>query len=143
VKREPNNAECRFFLGVARLLEGRLAQAVEQFTVAVALAPSNADYRQQLGLALLRMARLDEAHRETSVAVRLAPQRADVHYNHALVLVERGDRRAAVEHLETALALAPDMTAAREQLTRLRKLLEAAGASDVDENSPDACPFDC
>lgn len=136
---DPRQAECRYLLSVARLAHGNLAAAHEHAAAAVKLAPENPVFLVQLGLTALYLDRVDEALQHTSKAVQLAPQRADTHYSHALVLIQRSELPQAAVELEMALRIAPDMVAARDQLARVRGLLNASGsqpASGAVETAP-------
>lgn len=88
-------AEGWFWLGLARARLGRIAEAAEAFTQAVALMPENAVYHYNLGLALQHGGRLQEACGAYEAALRLDPRQAEAWHNLAAGRTELGDRRQA------------------------------------------------
>ena len=75
---EPENAEIKRELGIARLLAGADASAVEALEDAAGLAPDDVDVRMLHGLALLRTGGLTGAAEELHAASLAAPDDTDV-----------------------------------------------------------------
>jgi tetratricopeptide (TPR) repeat protein len=111
-------------LGVVRVGQGRLGDAVDHFTKTVDGRPSHADAHNNLGLALIRLGRPGEAVEPLRQALQLRPDFAFAHNNLGLALMRSGQRVAAEAEFIAALDTAPDLVSAR---VNLGALLLAAG----------------
>lgn len=113
----PGNAEALNNLGVARMMQDRLPEAVSVFSEATRIAGASARVCNNLGLALARQGRTDEALQ----AFLCAGTPAQAHNNLGYVLFLKGDYDAALVHLEQAVALSPVFyPQASENLKRAR-----------------------
>jgi len=108
---------------------GALAEAIATFGKAVGLAPRVAMLNFNLGACLLETGRSDEAEHYLKRALRLArpadeetPRLRQVAlWNLSLLYERRGERERAIEMLDELLEIAPNHTAAVEQLRVLRQ----------------------
>ena len=73
--------DARMSLGASRLAEGRLDEAVEEFTDAARLQPERAGVYNNWGIALAMQGRFDAAVVRLSEALRLDPNDADARAN--------------------------------------------------------------
>jgi Flp pilus assembly protein TadD len=121
----PRNAFAHNNLGVARLAQGRIDDALAHYRAAIDADPSNAHAHSNLGQALLRRGDLSAAEPTLREAVRLAPRFAEAHHNLGLVLSQRGDIAGAISAQETALRVRPDYAGAH---VALGSALDARGA---------------
>ncbi len=161
----PDSVAARNRLGITLTKLGRPAEAAEQFRAALARAPEAYLYNnlgfslEQAGQLHEALAALDDAlelqpafprahmnrglvlgrlerDAEALAAFALAGPEADAHFNLGVVQAE-GQRYAAAAHsFERALQLAPDMTAAWEQLRAVARL--AAAETAVEPAAPGA-----
>jgi len=95
-------------LGVALYNQGRLGEAADHFSKAVALDPDYADTQANLGTVLMQMGRTDEAARHLKIALRLDNNLADAHNSFGILLVEQGKPADAIKHYREALRIDPD-----------------------------------
>lgn len=104
-------------VGMARLEEGRIPEALAEFRRLAALHPREALHRSQAALALLRGGMGEAARAEARAAVALEPGSADAHAMLGLILqhdtfgrrfVKGWDRAGALAAYRKAIELAPD-----------------------------------
>jgi tetratricopeptide (TPR) repeat protein len=74
---KPNYADAHSNLGVALASQGKLDEAIAQYTEALRLDPDHARAHGNLGLALEAQGRTADAQRELELALRLNPNNAD------------------------------------------------------------------
>jgi tetratricopeptide (TPR) repeat protein len=103
------------------------AEALEQFTAALALAPENQPARYNAGLVLLRQGRLDEAREYFAEVIRLNPGYGGGHYGLGVVLARQGEPQAAEEEFREALRSNPRHA---NTLWQLGLALESQGRLD-------------
>ena len=106
--------------GNALATEGRLDEALAEFTEALRLDPGLVDARNNRGLVLARQGRNAEARREYQEALRYRPRHADALYNLAQLDASEGRADAALAGLERALEANPALAAAHSLRGRLR-----------------------
>jgi tetratricopeptide (TPR) repeat protein len=116
VLRKSNDADAHNNLGHALMNAGRLPEAVEEFTAALALNPNYPAALNNLGVTLSQTGHLPEAIEQLQHAVRVQPNKAETHNNLAMALLKAGRMSEAIEEFKTALALKPDDPAALNNL---------------------------
>jgi Flp pilus assembly protein TadD, contains TPR repeats len=107
-------------LGVALSNEGRLSDAVEHYSAALAIWPEYPEAHNNLGTARVDQGRIDDAFHEFSEAVRVRPRAADFHYNLGVVMSMRGDTTGAIREIITASVLDPGSARYQHALDILR-----------------------
>lgn len=137
LKRSPDNALARDYLGVALSMQGeglwgkkQTQQAIPYFTAALvefrraaALYPEGKG-NLHAGMALKYLGQFPEAAEAYRAAIRTSPHLASTHLALGEVLLQMGKPGEAIPHLEEAIRLAP----ASDKLAR--KLLEEARAKE-------------
>jgi Tfp pilus assembly protein PilF len=98
-------------LGDALARQGRLDDAVVEFSEALRLLPRYPDAQYNLGVALMRRGQTDKAIGHYVAALRLDPDSPNAHTNLGLALLGQGKNEEAIAHLEEALRLRPDAVA--------------------------------
>jgi tetratricopeptide (TPR) repeat protein len=106
--------------GIILNREGRLQDAIDDFNAALGIDGDLAEAYLNRGNSYFLAARYDraEADYERSLALGVAKPWA-AWYNIALVREARGDAAGARDAYESALALNPDFSAAKDKLARL------------------------
>lgn len=115
----PENAAVWQGLGLSRLRQGKMNQAVTALRRAVELNPEQWSALNALGVALNRQGQPAEALRYFDRALTLAPARADIHNNRAMALMMSGRKAAAEKDLRKALSLKPGYKLAQSNLALL------------------------
>ena len=116
VVKRPENARARNNFGYQLQQQGRLPEAIAQYTEAIALNPSYAQAFYNRGTACKELGDLDRAERDLKEAVRLNPSSPDAHNNLGSVMASRGDLEAGEAHFRQALELKPAFIDARLNL---------------------------
>lgn len=122
---EPAYVSAHYQLGATLLQLGRLPAAQAALETAVRLGPRHADAWLALGNARLQTGDAAGAIAAFTASLDLQPA-ADVHYNLALALLAARRDAEAETHLRAALALAPELAAARQRLAELHGAPSAA-----------------
>lgn len=110
VRRDPDNHEAWFQLGLLLRNSGRYAEAGQAFRRAGELAPNNADYLAYRGEIMMLMGRGEvppEAERLFRRAREIAPENPQARYFLAIIRDRRGEHRGAVDELIALLRDAP------------------------------------
>lgn len=110
LRRDPDNHELWYMLGLAHRDQEQFAQAEQAFRRAMELAPQNPDYTAYLGEMLLLQGGATpppEAEQLFRRVVELQPTNAQARYYLATLKDMRGDHRTAVDELLTLLREAP------------------------------------
>lgn len=144
----PNQPVVHHELGDELMATGRLADAIDEYRRAVALAPDRPLVRLALAVALDRDEQVDRARAETAIVLTLDSQlrrlasdeyvfvpAADVHYYRALALTERGalgEARLSLRKFLDELPSGPYAAHARRRL--------AAAETRVDPRELEADP---
>jgi tetratricopeptide (TPR) repeat protein len=129
---KPDSAEAHNNLAVA-LAEtpGRLPEAVSHFQEALRLKPDYVEAHNDLAIVLAETpGRLPEAIPHFEEVLRLKPDFADAHFNIAAAYARLGRLDEAIAHLEAALRLNPGLAGARENLGKLREIMDKSRGSD-------------
>jgi tetratricopeptide (TPR) repeat protein len=95
------------YLGLVRLRQSRLEEALELMRRSVAIAPSQADFHLNLGIALLDAGRPAEAIHSLQVTTLLKPALARAHLQLGKALCLAGQHERALKSLRTAADMDP------------------------------------
>lgn len=104
--------------------QNRLARAVEQYRLAVALKPDYVEALNRLGIVLDQLGRFKEADKAFRDAIAAAPDQAYLHNNLAFSYMMQLKWRDAKDALNKALTLHPDFARARVNLAMTLAQLE-------------------
>ena len=125
----PEVAELHYNLGRALAANGQTAQAVFHYGQALRLDPGYVKAHNNIGAAYLSSGRVDLAIDHLRAAVGIDPDFAGAYFNLGVALEFQGQLEAALEQYDKAVALRPGWKDWRENLTRVRHLLEAGDAA--------------
>jgi hypothetical protein len=98
-------AEDRY--GVALANQGRLTEAIEHYSAALAIWPDDPEAHNNLGTARMDQRRFSDAVHEFSEAARIKPHQMTFRYNLAVALDAAGRTPEAIRELQSALQLNP------------------------------------
>jgi protein O-mannosyl-transferase len=127
----PDNRMIENNLGTILGENGKYDEAEAHFIRALGTTPdfleviTDADIRTNLGLLLVRQRKLAEAMEQLNEALRLNPNSAETHEALGVVLAMSGKPEESISHFSTAIRLRPDWTAARENLKRAQRQIDA------------------
>ena len=148
LRSDSKNPEIHDGLGVALLMQHRLAECLASFERAVRLSPERPLYRIHRGMALTELGRYREAEEEfrNAEVSSLPEDRFDLNINRGRLRQRQGDFAGAEEEFAAALARDPKSLAARmgRGVAREARGEFAAAAEDyleavrLDPKSPDA-----
>jgi len=131
--------------GLAFLKLGRLEQAEEDLTGAIATGAPNHVWFRARGETRLKLSRLDPANADFMEAVRIKSDFGPAYHGQALVYIARNDYILAIPCLDRAIDYSPDLADAYYQRARCHHRLERTDAAMPDLNKsialdPDAIP---
>jgi tetratricopeptide (TPR) repeat protein len=112
----PNNFLANENLGLARLKQGRVAEAIVHLSEAARLAPRNSEAQKDLGSALLEAGQFEEAIIHLRTALELKPGFAEAEHALGSALFKSGRMTDAIAHFRQALAASPDLAEAHNNL---------------------------
>lgn len=101
-------ADALYNLATLRMRQQRPAEARELLNRALAANPAHRESLTRLGTLLVTGGEIEEGTALWRRAVAIDPYNIDARYNLAIVLAREGDHASAIEHLEAALAQAPN-----------------------------------
>jgi len=113
-------AGTHFDLAVAYQGQGRLDEAHEQYSRALALEPDHLGANMNLGALLYEQGRMDEAIKVYQKALVLRQDSVDLHFNLGVLYYKKGRTADAIRELEAALKIEPDSAQIRSMLDTLR-----------------------
>ncbi len=116
LERNPDAWLAHLNLGPILEREGRLGEAIEHYSAAVALKPDSVDAHFNLGVALSEEGRLLEATNAFEAAIRLKPKDEEAHNSLGIVLARLGRYADAIREYESAIAFKPDFADAENNL---------------------------
>lgn len=129
LKQAPRNPEALYLLGIARIAQGKVRDAVAPLQFVVAAEPRHGGALEHLGLALLMLGEFAEAERTLRAAAVLPGAPASVSMRLAVTILEQGRAAEAVSLLKRATLLDPEDTASHLNLGRALALSgDAEGA---------------
>jgi predicted O-linked N-acetylglucosamine transferase (SPINDLY family) len=108
LRRDPDNSDAYYYLGMMACQDGRFAEGAELAHKSLANNPRSARALVLLGRALSALGRLQEALPWFERAIALEPELAQAHASRADTLSDLGRTVEAVESYDRALHLAPD-----------------------------------
>lgn len=120
VRYAPYNAQVQDNLGVRRLKEGRVSEAVDSFRAAILLKPDDAILHHHLGVAYSKQGLADKAIASLTHALELDPLSAGVHCDLGGLLLKQGQRENALKHFYEALRINPRHRLARSMLMKTK-----------------------
>ncbi len=112
MKADPGLFGPRYYLGLLRLQQGRMAEACDCLDDAVKILPDNLPALMNYGMALRANAQPDEAVAIFDRALAIEPNMPEALYNRGVALGDLQRFETAVESYDRALVLQPEMTAA-------------------------------
>jgi Flp pilus assembly protein TadD len=129
----PDNYRAHANLGVVLANQGRLENAIAEYTTALRLNPNQPKAENNLGLALAASGDKAAALTHYTAAIRLDPDYTHAHQNLGVLLVELGRFDDAVVHGREAIRLNPGYAEAHMMLA-----IALASRGQVDEAIPHA-----
>lgn len=134
VARYPHVPFLRNELGNLLVKAGRLAEAAEQYRMAVQIEPEMVSAWNNLGVAEAGLGRLSEAESAYRRAIKMSPQYALAHYNLGRVHDALGSYDAAIEEYQKAIELDPGLLDVRRnpQIVSNRHLAAVLVSSYLD-----------
>jgi tetratricopeptide (TPR) repeat protein len=100
---------------------GRLAEAKQEYELALQRDPNHIEARMNLAAVLLRQGNLDRAARELGCVLEIEPENPGAHTNLGLTLAQQGHLERAVHEFREALRIDPQQQSAREALQTLER----------------------
>ena len=104
----PGNDRAQSALGNVLIKEGRPAEAMRCYEIALRIRPDRVEDRICHGVALMQQDRIAEAIADFEQALQINPRHAMAHCNLAAALDHQGKPAEAIEHFQTALAINPN-----------------------------------
>jgi Flp pilus assembly protein TadD len=122
----PESAELHNAIGIDAATAGRMGEAIEEFSRALAIDPDNAASHWHLGIALASANRRVEALEHLERSAQIDPGNGAVHHDLGLMLAFAGRLDEAEQHFQRALDIDPSMENARRNLEAVRAQRRAA-----------------
>ena len=95
-------------MGNALQQQGKLEEAIEAYTKALAIKPDYAEAYNNMGIVLQEQERLEEAIEAFKKALSIKPDYAEAYYNMGNALQEKGKLEEAIKAYSKALSINPD-----------------------------------
>ena len=108
VSAKPHHADVRYRYGVLLKSEGRLAEALEQFTAAVEINPTYVQAIIHKGITEQELGKSDDVIETFKTVLDIHPEFVDLHYRLGLLYTDRRELDQAVEHMVAAAEGAKD-----------------------------------
>jgi Na+/H+ antiporter NhaD/arsenite permease-like protein/Tfp pilus assembly protein PilF len=138
---DPNAAELYVERGAVYQAKDNLDQAIANYDRAIELDPKLAAARNDRGLAFLAKGDFAKARADFSQAVELDPKFAEAFVNRAKADRGENDLESARQDLETALKLDPQLTAVKEALDEVNKLIAGSAIPAKPAPPPASLPW--
>ncbi len=116
------------YLGLLKLDQNKVADAINYFQIAIKIEPNNPFYHYNLGSAYSLNGWLFEAENSFKTAVSLEPANVVYNYSLAYLYYERKDFKKALETIEHILQISPEYTDA----LILQALIQAQNGKIID-----------
>ena len=127
---DPKSSVAQFGLGRALADQGKLAEAIDHYRLAVQIKPNYADPHNNWGVALAQQGKPAEAADHYRQALQIKSDSADAHNNWGAALAQQGKLAEASDHFRQALRINPDHADAHTNwgnvLAQQGKLTEAS-----------------
>ena len=120
----PDDYAAHFNLGVLAIMESQLEEGEKQLRLALRAYPQSAAAHNAWGSLCFRRGDLEAARLEFVKSIQLEHNFAQAHYNLALVFLKQMKNDEAARELQLALAANPQLSAARDELNRLKDTRE-------------------
>jgi tetratricopeptide (TPR) repeat protein len=111
-----NNYKAHNLMGIALERQGRLKEALRQYSEALRIKSDYPEAYYNTGNVLMRQKRLKEALRQYSEALRIKPEYPEAHNNMGVALARQGRLKEAINHFYAALRIKPDFSDAHDNL---------------------------
>lgn len=118
----PNDVVAYIYLGTFYLKSGKIEQAFISLQKAAKLAPAEPKLSFTLGVTCLGLKRYDEAIGYFKDTLKSVPKDSMTHYFLGLTYEQKNDYKSARKHLNKALKIDPNNSAAKEVLSRISKV---------------------
>jgi tetratricopeptide (TPR) repeat protein len=112
----PDNAVAHRNLGDVFVMQGRSAEAIEQFQQVIKIKPDDAEAHYNLGVAFASQGRDVEAVEHYRKAIQFNPDHAEAHNNLGSLLAKQERPDEAVKQFQQAVRIKPDYIEARYNL---------------------------
>jgi tetratricopeptide (TPR) repeat protein len=119
-ERTPGSYRVNQLSGEILDIQGRPADAAQEYRKAIAKNPSAVNLHYRLGRALLMEGQQDEARREFEAELRLNPSDAIAEFQIAQIDAVQQKQDSAMIHFERALTLKPDFVEAMVAVAKIR-----------------------
>ena len=106
----------QYILGKALARQGKLDEAISNYSKALQRAPSYAEVYFSLGIALAEQGKLAEAISNYSKALHIKPNYAEAHNSLGFALARQGKLQEAISHYSEAVGIKPDYASAHNNL---------------------------
>jgi Flp pilus assembly protein TadD len=120
-------------LGVVHLRKGRIEDAYNELTRAVAIDPRNSEAHNYLGIVMTEKGWITAGEEEIRRAIELKPEYADAHFNLAVIYArERTPRlELARYHYQKAIELGASHDPQLESILKLNEVAESPKTEPV------------
>jgi Flp pilus assembly protein TadD len=106
----------QYILGKALARQGKLDEAISNYSKALQMAPSYAEVYFSLGLALAEQGKLQEAISNYAKATHIKPNYAEAHNSLGYALARQGKLDEAISHYSEAVKIKSDYASAHNNL---------------------------
>src|SRR5438128_2938964 len=113
---DPRSPVGQYSLGLARVRQGKLTEAIEHFKTALQIKPEYPDAHTNVGAALADQGKLAEAIDYYREALQSKPDDALAHYNWGVALARQGKMEEAIGHYRQALQSKPNYAEAHNNV---------------------------
>src|SRR5262245_48805406 len=129
--RAPSSPQAHYELGNTLYLQGKMAEAIGEYSDAIRLNPRFAEAYNNLALAVLAQGDVDGAIKHLSTARRLKPDYAKAALNLGTILYRQGRVKEAIDYFNEAARLDPSLERVRDEvLAQVAESKAAEGQAD-------------
>lgn len=112
----PRFADAYVNMGIIYAKQGKLSDAINNFTTALSLKPGSKYVHYNIAVALQAQGKVEEAMTHYFETVRLDPDNVGGHYNLGVVLMDQKRWDEAIFHFSEVVRLKPELEDARQNL---------------------------